>query len=78
VFELRHVALVEAPDPTIRALLLFCGLPFDAACLAPERNTRAVRTPSRWQVRLPITAADPDAWRRFEGALGPLAALVGE
>ncbi len=74
--ELRYERLVASPGTEIRALLEFCGLPFDPACLAPERNPRAVRTPSKWQVRRKITAPDPEMWRRFAAALGPLAALA--
>ncbi len=74
--ELHYERLVAAPEAEIAALLAFCGLSFEPACLRPERNPRAVQTPSKWQVRRKITPPDPEAWRRFAGALGPLAALA--
>ena len=74
--ELRYEDLVASPATEIPALLAFCGLDHDAACLTPERNPRPVRTPSKWQVRRKITAPDPDGWKRFGDALGPLAALA--
>ena len=58
-----HEHLVADPDAEIRALLAFCGLPFDAACLAPHHTSRAVRTISAAQVREPIRADTARAWR---------------
>ncbi len=74
--EVCYEALVADPETATRALVAACGLSWNDACLAPERNRRPVRTPSRWQVRSPITAPAPDAWRRYERWLGPLAALL--
>lgn len=74
--ELRHEELVASPATEIRALLAFCGLEFEAACLTPETNRRPVRTPSKWQVRRTITVPDPEGWRRYAGGLGPLEALA--
>ncbi len=74
--ELRYEQLVAEPETAIRRLLAACGLPWDDSCLRPERNPRIVRTPSRWQVRQPITAPAAQAWRRYEPWLGPLAALA--
>ena len=55
VFNLEYEALVAAPEPTIRALLDFCGLSFDPACLEFHRTERAVLSvPSAAQVRQPL------------------------
>ena len=43
--------------------------------LAPERNQRIIKTPSKWQARQPITRPMAAPWQRFEPWLGPLAAL---
>jgi len=62
-----HEALVAAPEEEIHALLAFCGLPFDPACLAFHETRRAVRSASAAQVRSPLqrnTARTP--------AYGPL------
>ena len=58
-----HENLVADPEREIRALLAFCGLPFDAACLAPHETSRAVRTISAAQVREPMRADTARAWR---------------
>lgn len=49
--------LLEDSETQIGELLRFCKLPFDAACLRPDRTARAVRTPSAAQVRHPIRRA---------------------
>ena len=54
VRELSHERLTEAPEREIRALLEFCGLPFDPACLASHQVRRSVHTLSAAQVRQPI------------------------
>lgn len=46
--------LLADPEGQTRDLLDFCGLPFDAACLAPHEATRSVRTASAAQVREPL------------------------
>ena len=74
--ELEYERLVDDPEPVIRRLVAACGLPWDPACLAPERNPRRVRTPSKWQVRQPISGGSVDRWRRYEPWAGALAALI--
>ena len=54
VFDLEYEALVVDPEPVIRRLLDFCGLPFDPACLEFHKTPRAVLTPSAAQVRQPL------------------------
>ncbi len=48
------------------------------ACMRPESNPRAVRTPSKWQARQPIYRSSVARWRRYESWLGPLRALVDD
>lgn len=52
-----HEALLAEPEREIRALLEFCGLGFDPACLAFHRAPRAVRSASAAQVRQPLQAS---------------------
>ncbi|MGH8125925.1 MAG: tetratricopeptide repeat-containing sulfotransferase family protein [Rhodanobacteraceae bacterium] len=55
VMDLEYETLVAEPEPTIRRLLDFCGLPFDPACLEFHRTERAVLSaPSAAQVRQPL------------------------
>jgi tetratricopeptide (TPR) repeat protein len=72
----RYEALLADPEAEIRALLGFCDLPFDPACLGFHRATRAIRTPSAAQVRQPL---DRDTARaaRYGHLLDPLRLGLG-
>lgn len=54
VHEQRYEVLTDAPEGEIRALLAFCGLPYDDACLNFHQSRNIVRTLSSAQVRLPM------------------------
>lgn len=55
VFDLEYETLVGDPEPTIRRLLDFCGLPFDPACMDFHKTERTVLSaPSAAQVRQPL------------------------
>lgn len=57
VLDLEYETLVAAPEPTIRRLLDFCGLPFDRTCLDFYKTERTVLSaPSAAQVRQPLRA----------------------
>jgi hypothetical protein len=68
--------LTREPEPVIRRLIAACGLAWHDACLHPESNPRAVKTPSKWQTRQPIYRTSVARWLRYEPWLGPLRALV--
>ncbi|MEP6968163.1 MAG: sulfotransferase, partial [Pseudomonadota bacterium] len=68
---------VEDTEAVVRALLSYCGLPFEPACLRFHENERAVRTASSEQVRTPIFREGLDQWRNFEPWLGPLREALG-
>jgi tetratricopeptide (TPR) repeat protein len=74
--EVEYEALTREPEPLIRRIIADCGLPWDEACLRPERNPRLVKTPSKWQTRQPIYRHSVERWRRYEPWLGPLRALL--
>jgi tetratricopeptide (TPR) repeat protein len=76
--EVDYEELTRAPEPVIRRIIAGCGLAWDDACLRPESNPRAVRTPSKWQARQPIYRNSVARWRRYEPWLGPLRALVDD
>ena len=72
-----HEALVAEPEATVRRLLDFCGLAFDARCLRSHEIERDVRTASAGQVRAPITS-DTARAEQYGALLDPLrAALAG-
>ncbi len=76
--EVDYEELTRAPEPVIRRMIAACGLAWHDACLRPESNPRAVKTPSKWQTRQPIHQTSVARWRRYEPWLGPLRALVGD
>ena len=76
--EVDYEDLTRAPEAQIRRMIAACGLVWHDACLRPERNPRAVSTPSKWQVRQPISLNSVARWRRYEPWLGPLRALVDD
>jgi tetratricopeptide (TPR) repeat protein len=73
--EIDYEALVEEPEPVIRRLVASCGLPWNDACLYPQRNERIIKTPSKWQARQPIHRDAVGRWRVYEAWLGALGAL---
>jgi hypothetical protein len=66
-----HETLVADPEASVRALLDFCGLVFDARCLDFHRSERSVRTASAAQVRQPIRS-DTGRADRYGALLDPL------
>ncbi|MCX7356820.1 MAG: sulfotransferase [Alphaproteobacteria bacterium] len=77
VHRVIHEELVADPEPAIRRLLEYCGLPFEEQCLNPHLNERAVKTASSEQVRQPISTRGFDSWRPYEPYLGPLKQALG-
>lgn len=69
--------MVDDTEAEVRALLDYCALPFDEACLRFHENDRAVRTASSEQVRKPIYRDGVDHWRHFEPWLEPLRNSLG-
>ena len=76
--EVDYEDLTRAPEPVIRRIIAASGLAWHDACLRPECNPRAVKTPSKWQARQPIYRTSVARWRRYEPWLGPLRALVDD
>lgn len=71
-----YETLLDQPEARIRALLDFCGLPFDAACLAFHEVERDVHTASAAQVRSPLRR-DTARAGLYGGVLDPLRAALG-
>jgi tetratricopeptide (TPR) repeat protein len=72
VHQVWYEALVHDQQATTERLLTACRLPWDAACLAFERNSSAVATASAVQVRQPLYATSVGRWRRYRRQLQPL------
>lgn len=69
---LRYEDIVEAPEPTMRDIVDWCGLEWSEDCLHPETVERAVLTASVHQVRRAIYNGNRGKWRPYAGFLGPL------
>jgi tetratricopeptide (TPR) repeat protein len=77
-YEIRYEALVADPEGQARALLEYCGLEWDDACLDFHKTARNVRTASVTQVRQPMYKTSVEKWRLYERHLGPLLAALGD
>ncbi|PNS09684.1 Sulfotransferase family protein [Lysobacter silvestris] len=78
VHRVFYEAMVDDTEMQVRALLAYCGLPFEDGCLRFFENRRAVRTASSEQVRQPIYRDGVDHWRHYQPWLGPLEAALGD
>ncbi|MEQ1541815.1 MAG: sulfotransferase [Novosphingobium sp.] len=77
VHRVIYERLVDDTEAEVRALLAYCGVPFEDACLAFHKTERAVRTPSSEQVRQPIFRDGTEAWKPFSAFLDPLREALG-
>lgn len=78
VLRVQHEDVVDDLEGSVRRILDYCGLPFEAACVNFHQTQRSVRTPSSEQVRQPIFRDGIDQWTRFEAWLGPLKDALGD
>jgi len=76
VFEHGYEDLLADPEASIRRLLAFCDLPFEAACLQFHTTRRDVHTPSATQVRQPLQS-DTARAPLYGALLDPLRAALG-
>jgi hypothetical protein len=77
IHEVRYEDLIQNQEAVTRDLLAFCGLNWDARCLAFHDNPRPVRTASSLQVRKPLSAGSIDRWKRYAAHLEPLYQALG-
>ncbi len=77
VHRVIYEQVVEDAEGEVRALLTYCGLPFEERCLRFHETDRAVRTASSEQVRKPIFTDAVEHWRHYEPWLGPLKDALG-
>ena len=72
IYDMVYEKTVAELEPSVRALLAHCGLPYDEACLEFHRTNRVIKTPSASQVRKPIYSTSVNRWRRYAEQLRPL------
>jgi tetratricopeptide (TPR) repeat protein len=78
VLRVLHEEVVDDLEGSVRRILDFCSLPFEAACVEFHRTERSVRTASSEQVRQPINREGLEQWKHFEPWLGPLRDALGD
>ena len=78
VFGLSYERLVTDPELTVRALLKYCGLEWNASCLKFHENQRVVQTASYKQVKEPFHARSVGRWKAYEPFLASLIEELSE
>lgn len=78
IFTLDYDELVREPRATTEALLRFCGLGWEEACLQPHRFSGEVKTASVWQVREPMHRRSSGRSQHYAEELRGLASRLGD
>lgn len=76
ILEISYESLVENQETETRALLEFCGLPWDPVCLTFENNRAPAATASAAQVRSPIHRDAVRRWKFYEKQLAELGDML--
>ncbi len=75
IFTVDYDELVRDPEPVLRALLEFLGLPWDPACLEFQQARSQVKTASVWQVREPLHTRSSGRWQNYQPYIEHIDAL---
>lgn len=78
ILRVHHEDVVDDLEGSVRRMLEFCELPFEAQCIDFHKTVRSVNTASSEQVRQPIFKAGVEQWKNFEAWLGPLKEMLGD
>jgi tetratricopeptide (TPR) repeat protein len=78
IHTIRYEQLVSDPEAETRALLEYCQLPWQDACLAFQDNPQACTTASASQIRQGIYSSSVGNWRRHAERLAPLEKMLRE
>lgn len=76
VHDLHYEDLIKDQAGQTGALLEYCGLEWDDACLAFHNSNRPVATASAAQVRRPIYTSSVQLWKMYEDQLSPLLEIL--
>jgi tetratricopeptide (TPR) repeat protein len=76
LLEVDYEETVVDLEGVARRLVSWCGLEWEAGCLAFHEGKRPVRTASVTQVRQPIYTRSLARWKHYEAALGSLFAKL--
>ena len=78
MLEVQYETLVGDFEKQARRLVEFCDLTWSDRFLSFHENSRAVRTHSQGQVRLPLFASSIGRWRNYESHLQSLRDALGQ
>lgn len=77
MIDVQYEELTTQPEPVIRELVEFLGLPWDGRCLRFHEQRSAVQTASSWQVRQPLHRGSIGRWKNYAAHLQPLIDVLG-
>ncbi len=77
VLDVAYEDLVRDRELVVRRILDHCGIGWSDSVMRHETNSRAVYTPSQWQVRQRVYMTSVGRWRRFEPWLGEFREIAG-
>lgn len=77
VLRVQHEDVIDDLEGSVRRILDYCGLEFEAGCIDFHKTKRSVRTPSSEQVRQPIFRDGLDQWKNYSPWLDPLRTALG-
>ena len=72
VHEIIYEDVVSDIEVQARALIEYCALDWDPACMDFHKSSHPVKTASSTQVRRPLYSDSVSGWQRFEEQLRPL------
>jgi tetratricopeptide (TPR) repeat protein len=72
IFTVDYDGLVRDPEPILRQLFAFLGVPWDERCLDFSNAGSPVKTASVWQVREKLNSLSSGRWRNYETYAGKL------
>ncbi|WP_455221789.1 sulfotransferase [Kaarinaea lacus] len=72
IFNINYSDVVNETENVVRALLEFCGLPWNENCLSFYESKRQIMTASKWQVKQPIYKQSLNRWKNYQAHLAPL------
>ena len=74
--DVDYETLVDQQESTTRAMLAYCGLPWENSCLEFHKNAAPAASASASQVRQPVYRRSLQRWRDYADDLAPLAAFL--
>jgi tetratricopeptide (TPR) repeat protein len=77
MLEVDYERLVRDPESNVRAILDYCELEWEDACMNFHKSKRAISTASYQQVRKPIYTRSAGRWRNYGKHLDPLIEALG-